>query len=458
MYVLTKNIASISQFLATLELMGIKRKLEIIEKKNIKINLNDIKHFDITEFKVFINGLASKKSKSDIKKARKQGIKGLKEGKDYIQLNLPTNPKEPTFAYIPLTYEASLTIANIKFGGVEGKWCTAWTKNDEHWVNLVQKGQRGIVVYLTSFLHSVHNVQKMAIHFTSKGDRYTIWDANDNSQTDRYLQERLGVSEKDITKLFTWKKIRDLIVPEGEADETWEEAFKRAFINAHYQDAIQIFCEDNNFNSLSLEDRESSYYVDGQGFTIDGTDYVAMDNQDLDNAFNEWFANYGWDMAHEYFSDYEFDEDEFINEEWFREWYLKYIEEHIIPNLQGESSKRYGNKFLEKCILFQLISRKDFEEDDDRNLIYQYNENDLIIDFILKYMERQKQGKGYIQGYAEIMGEETFLELMKNNQDELFYYDAWVEDYKNGFDTYSRAESVFYQGWDEYDNHYIGEL
>jgi len=41
MYVLTKNIASISQFLATLELMGIKRKLEIIEKKNIKINLND---------------------------------------------------------------------------------------------------------------------------------------------------------------------------------------------------------------------------------------------------------------------------------------------------------------------------------------------------------------------------------------------------------------------------------
>ena len=87
-------------------------------------------------------------SKTQRKKSVKtRGIKGLKEGKDYIQLkNLPDDIQ----GYIPLNYEASKFIASRYVGGIEGKWCTAYQKTDKYWEEYKSYGV--IFIYLIKSL------------------------------------------------------------------------------------------------------------------------------------------------------------------------------------------------------------------------------------------------------------------------------------------------------------------
>ena len=75
---------------------------------------------------------------------KKQGIAGLKDGKDYLELKSPAD--FPFHAYIPLTWEASKLIASNKIGNGTAKWCTAHHSLYKHWYEYAENFR--VLIYL----------------------------------------------------------------------------------------------------------------------------------------------------------------------------------------------------------------------------------------------------------------------------------------------------------------------
>jgi hypothetical protein len=126
-------------------------------------------------------------SKSErTRKVKKMGIKGLKEGKDYLTLdntNFTTGADTLESgvligAYIPLTYEASKLIASDKIGSCEGRWCTA--SNDESYWHEYVYLDRGILVY---FIYE--NTKYAAVYWPENNRIEQLYDADD--KTSKYL-------------------------------------------------------------------------------------------------------------------------------------------------------------------------------------------------------------------------------------------------------------------------------
>jgi len=115
-------------------------------------------------------GILEIESKTQKKKSVKiSGIKGLKEGEDYIQLKgLP----DDTQGYIPLNYEASKFIASRYVGGIEGRWCTAYQKTREYWEKYTSENI--ILIYL------INNNTKYAIAVYPNNKTHKIYDSDDN--------------------------------------------------------------------------------------------------------------------------------------------------------------------------------------------------------------------------------------------------------------------------------------
>lgn len=91
-------------------------------------NMIDWTNKDLTfdDFKKVLNYT----SKSERKKSvAATGIKGLKEGEDYLELKTDGTYK----AYLVLNFQASILIASNKVGSCVGKWCTAFAKDISFW-------------------------------------------------------------------------------------------------------------------------------------------------------------------------------------------------------------------------------------------------------------------------------------------------------------------------------------
>ena len=122
------------------------------------------------------------------KAVKKSGIKGLEEGKDYLEFPMP-DPKIK--AYIPLNYEASKLIASTKVGPCEGKWCTAYQKTDEHWKKYSKLDI--ILIYI------ITPETKYAIAaYTNSRLLLEIFDATDNALSVETLSSRLGINIKTL--------------------------------------------------------------------------------------------------------------------------------------------------------------------------------------------------------------------------------------------------------------------
>ena len=130
------------------------------------------------------------KTKTGLKKAvKKLGIEGLKEGEDYIELDISeyTNTYK---AYVPLHWEASKLIASSKIGGCEGKWCTAYQKNSLNWLQHTEH-DNAVLIYLVN----TKKPEKYAIKYYVDSSDITVWDSNDNGL---YLE-----SFEEITNINT---------------------------------------------------------------------------------------------------------------------------------------------------------------------------------------------------------------------------------------------------------------
>ena len=152
-----------------------------------EIDWNKISTLEYSDFEEVL----SKRSKTKVKKAVKaSGIKGLIEGKDYIEIkdvDFDENNKDGVTlqgVYIPITYEASVLIGSNKIGGVDAKWCIA--SNDmEFWF------QYSFGIGSKQFKANVPSTFPMFIFADDDRIKYTIqcndeyaplvWDRHDTS-------------------------------------------------------------------------------------------------------------------------------------------------------------------------------------------------------------------------------------------------------------------------------------
>ena len=124
--------------------------------------------------------------------ARKNGIAGLKEGKDYKFIaSGETSDGHPYEIYMPLSYLGSVTLADDKSGpAIVGKWCIA-SNDDNYWKDYTERrGDYFYFVYIYGALEGEPGT-KFALQCEDGG--LCIWDAGDHDVFDKY-----GKDEKDL--------------------------------------------------------------------------------------------------------------------------------------------------------------------------------------------------------------------------------------------------------------------
>jgi hypothetical protein len=89
-----------------------------------KIDWNNYVNLTFKDFKSVMSETKTEKTK----KVKSQGISGLKEGTDYLKI------KGDYEGYIPLSWDASKFLASKYVGGCEGKWCVAYQKDNQYWI------------------------------------------------------------------------------------------------------------------------------------------------------------------------------------------------------------------------------------------------------------------------------------------------------------------------------------
>lgn len=129
--------------------------IDFFKKKPNMENRIDWNKWRKLHFGDFQEVMADTKSsiKRKAQKLRHKGIKGLKEGEDYIHIK--TKNKE-YLVYIPLNPQAAKVIASAHIGGCHGKWCIANTQAVRYYKSEAKKQN------------------KIPIMVVGKGTKYTI--------------------------------------------------------------------------------------------------------------------------------------------------------------------------------------------------------------------------------------------------------------------------------------------
>jgi hypothetical protein len=147
-----------------------KKRLSSFFKSNphleSEIDWND-KNLDITDFQVVLHIPSKSKTK---KKIKKEGIRGLKEGIDYVDF---TGYFGDYYAYMPLSHEASKHIADKYIGKCTGKWCISYQKDDYYWNSHTKQNIFIILVHKDTG-------NKYTIQIDKDTYNITIWDKDDN--------------------------------------------------------------------------------------------------------------------------------------------------------------------------------------------------------------------------------------------------------------------------------------
>ena len=143
------------------------------------------------EYSDFEEVLAKRSKRSINKAVKSEGIKGLIEGKDYVEVtDVDFDPVTAKGAilegvYIPITYEASKHIASSKIGGVEAKWCIGWQKSPEYWFGYTfglgrKRDEMDVPNTFPMFIFNDADGIKYALQYNDSY-RPLIWNEDDNS-------------------------------------------------------------------------------------------------------------------------------------------------------------------------------------------------------------------------------------------------------------------------------------
>lgn len=76
---------------------------------------------------------------------KRHGIKGLREGKDYIELKVPSD--FPFQAYIPLSHHVSCLLSSDKIGNSRVNLCISMIKDNQSWIHYTLR-RKSVFIYL----------------------------------------------------------------------------------------------------------------------------------------------------------------------------------------------------------------------------------------------------------------------------------------------------------------------
>ena len=112
--------------------------------------------------------------------AKKYGLAGLVEGKDYVDLGKTIIPElgGKCHLYQPLTYFGSKILASNAVAPIKGngaKWCIAYQKTNEYWCNYTDRGIKFLFVFTEDTKYALTIYPKS---LRSKKEVYTFEDKN----------------------------------------------------------------------------------------------------------------------------------------------------------------------------------------------------------------------------------------------------------------------------------------
>jgi len=172
LYILSEDIKSKLRRLKNLsskernELIKFFQQNPHLEGKSGGIDWNN-RNLVFSDFKDVMNKRSSRKIKKDVKK---HGLKGLKEGKDYVDISYMFDYYN---AYIPLNHIASQMFGTEYIGKCEGKWCTSGNR-PASWNDYARQGV--VIIILVSpdgkkkYAAATHDRLMDVEIYDSKGD------------------------------------------------------------------------------------------------------------------------------------------------------------------------------------------------------------------------------------------------------------------------------------------------
>ena len=167
-------------------------------------------------FKQVMDAFNNRNTKSRANKiANKVGIKGLTEGKDYVDWGELENKLLGTFhAYTPLSHLGAKTLAGKTVKPYpEGKkdsasWCIGWTENDSYWRSYFFKKKTSFLIICGENIPTKKVCFEIKKNYSSDEvvDYVTAWDYYDESHS---IDEILRDSFEDDTFITLFAKAKE---------------------------------------------------------------------------------------------------------------------------------------------------------------------------------------------------------------------------------------------------------
>ncbi len=163
---------------------------ELVNKypqKASKIDWNN-KELDAEE----VLGVLREESKKLIKKQVRQGIPGLKENYDYIEITGIKSKYPDSRFFVPITFKGSCAI------GRGSKWCTTSEKEPQHWRNYIRNGKTFIYVLTPNIEDKVYSY--VALVFGKNGNYEGAFDKNDAAlRSTQLIIDNLGIDPTQLS-------------------------------------------------------------------------------------------------------------------------------------------------------------------------------------------------------------------------------------------------------------------
>ena len=280
--ILKNDFKSLKDFEKQFKKDKIYDKIKELENKSQTINLSKI-----NLYKDFVSKITAL-SQVITQGSRSKGIKGLKENVDYIKIEIEDDDYQ---AFIPLSWEASKVLGSNKVGKYEGKWCTAYQKDNSYWVSYIVE-REGTLIYFINMNDEVDldRFDKFAIISQQDTTRYDMFDKEDKSFRINDLPEH------ELIKIVNYSL--------KELGRKWEHIRKTLDVE-NYPISLRtlklMIEEDKDLSNLNVSEITNMNEVfnntkfNGDISNWDVSNVETMDNMFSDSAFNGDISN--WDVS-----------------------------------------------------------------------------------------------------------------------------------------------------------------
>lgn len=373
-----------------------------------KLDWNKAKQYSWDEIVKQV-GLYTDSKTAKKKKVKQKGIRGLVEGTDFYEIDLPnsSNPNLIVNAYIPLSYEVSKLIASDRVGGCEGQWCTAYQKTDQYWKEYTGKGI--VLIYIVIQNTETNENKKYAIAYSIEDVRTENFDMEDHKVSDMKIEEETGIKFYEfLDSPYIIKAREELFTP-----------------NTH-DDILEVLMGGRDELENFTDPGSGVYILDAYG-DIDGNTFMFPIDENFFGSNNKFLADYVFTTVPkeiiETGSHVYTDEESLI-------WFLT----QEFPGYLRTSISRVMSNYLPDDITFNF-EKNDFNEEELSKKI-EDNYPELMEDFGNLY--REAYGLAYNQVFVETAGKEMERYLLENGvidttEDIVHSEDQWTTQISHGF-------------------------